>query len=277
MERVIQLVSALPSHSKNRVNLTNAFIDELWNSLQHPPLSYLGSASRFRKADGLGNNPMLPNLGKAGTPYARSVQPSIVLPESLLDPGLIFDAVFAREEFKEHPNRCSSIIFYWAGLVIHDLFQTSHEDMNTSLTSSYLDLSPLHGNNQEEQNQIRTFKDGKLKPDYFSSDRILGFPPGLGVILIMFNRFHNYVVEQLAVINKGGRFTKPNPDFPLESDKKARSQYDEDLFQTGCLITCGLYINITLIDYVSLPTRPGIFMLNIFRRYVLLLTLTVQT
>ena len=39
MERVIQLVSGLPAHSKARVDLTDSFIDELWNSLQHPPLS----------------------------------------------------------------------------------------------------------------------------------------------------------------------------------------------------------------------------------------------
>lgn len=39
MEKVIQLVSGLPAHSKTRVDLTNSFIDELWNSLQHPPLS----------------------------------------------------------------------------------------------------------------------------------------------------------------------------------------------------------------------------------------------
>lgn len=39
MERVIQLVSGLPAHSKSRIDLTASFVDELWNSLQHPPLS----------------------------------------------------------------------------------------------------------------------------------------------------------------------------------------------------------------------------------------------
>lgn len=39
MERIIQLVSGLPSNSKNRTELTNAFLDELWDSLPHPPLS----------------------------------------------------------------------------------------------------------------------------------------------------------------------------------------------------------------------------------------------
>jgi linoleate 10R-lipoxygenase len=39
MERVIQLVADLPGNSKNRTELTNVFLDELWNSIPHPPLS----------------------------------------------------------------------------------------------------------------------------------------------------------------------------------------------------------------------------------------------
>lgn len=39
MERIIQLVSGLPSNSERRSELTNAFLDELWESLPHPPLS----------------------------------------------------------------------------------------------------------------------------------------------------------------------------------------------------------------------------------------------
>lgn len=61
----------------------------------------------------------------------------------------------------------------------------------------------------------------------------------------MFNRFHNHVVQNLAAINENGRFRKPD-----EKDTAAYAKYDNDLFQTGRLITCGLYINIILKDYV---------------------------
>lgn len=64
------------------------------------------------------------------------------------------------------------------------------------------------------------------------------------------SRFHNHVVEELAAINENGRFTKPNPNLPEEQAKKAWAKYDEDLFQTGRLVTCGLFINITLYDYL---------------------------
>lgn len=66
------------------------------------------------------------------------------------------------------------------------------------------------------------------------------------MLLIMFNRFHNYVVEQLALINEAGRFTKPQEGLAGEKMRK----YDNDLFQTGRLITCGLYVNCILKDYV---------------------------
>ena len=71
-----------------------------------------------------------------------------------------------------------------------------------SQTSSYLDLSPLYGDVQEDQDHIRTFKDGKLKADCFSEQRLLGFPPGCGVLIIMYNRLHNYcVVSKQGILN----------------------------------------------------------------------------
>lgn len=60
------------------------------------------------------------------------------------------------------------------------------------------------------------------------------------------------MVEQLAAINEDGRFTE-NPKKPTVErygNDKPLNKRDDDLFQTGRLITCGLYINIILIDYV---------------------------
>jgi len=157
-------------------------------------------------------------------------------------------------------------MFYLVVIIIHgitlknvnlilDLFRTSHEDPNISLTSSYLDLSPLYGSNQEEQNLVRTFQDGKLKPDCFSENRLGAFPPGVGVLLLCFNRFHNYVVGQLASINETGKFSMPDRT-AIEKMTRARMpnstegdvqaavkaaydaaivKRDNDLFQTGRL------------------------------------------
>lgn len=76
-------------------------------------------------------------------------------------------------------------------VIIHDLFKTSHSDPSISLTSSYLDLSPLYGCNQAEQDKVRTFENGRLKPDCFAEARILGFPLGVSCLLVLFSRYHN--------------------------------------------------------------------------------------
>ncbi|KAH8805747.1 9,12-octadecadienoate 8-hydroperoxide 8R-isomerase [Xylogone sp. PMI_703] len=247
LEHLVQLLAKLPTSSKLSNDLTSSFINSLYNSLPHPPVSSLGSQYKYRSADGSNNNIRDPNLGKANTPYARSAKPVILQNIALPDPGIIFDSLMVRgETFEPHPNKISSMLFYLATIIIHDIFLTSHDDYTISMASSYLDLSPLYGTNQQEQDAMRTFKDGRLKPDSFSSKRILGFPPGVGAFLIMFNRFHNYVVTQLAMINENGRFTKPRDD----AGQEAWDKYDNDLFQTGRLVTCGLYANIILKDYV---------------------------
>lgn len=136
-----------------------------------------------------------------------------------------------------------------------DIFKTNHADYSINDTSSYLDLEPLYGTNQTEQDAVRAFVDGQLKPDAFSETRILGFPPGVSAFLVCFNRFHNYVVGEMAQINEGGRFSPPvladieamvqvamptatNDQIAAEVKKRfddAVAKRDNDLFQTGRL------------------------------------------
>ncbi|KAJ5694926.1 hypothetical protein N7455_002172 [Penicillium solitum] len=250
MERIIQMVADLPGNSKTRPELTSVFLDELWNSIDHPPLSYMGDEYKYRSADGSNNNPTLPWLGAANTPYCRTIAPLTIQPSGLPDAGLIFDTLFARQEFTPHPNKVSSVFFDWASLIIHDIFQTDYRQQHLNKTSAYLDLSILYGDIKEQQDLIRSHQDGKLKPDCFSEGRLQALPAACGVLLVMLNRFHNHVVGQLAEINENGRFSKPRPGLSEEDTKKAWAKRDEDLFQTGRLITCGLYINITLYDYL---------------------------
>ncbi|KAF2969292.1 hypothetical protein GQX73_g4248 [Xylaria multiplex] len=249
MEHTIQLVAGLPHGSRLRAELTNNFINELWNTLDHPPLLYMGDKHQYRQADGSWNNPMNPMLGAAGSTYSRTCRPTLQV-GALPDPELIFETIMKRTNYRKHPNNTSSILWYWADIVIHDLFWTDQRDITKNKTSSFLDLSPLYGSNQEMQDSVRTFKDGMMKPDTFADKRLLGQPPGVSVILVMFNRFHNYVAQNLAAINEGGRFTPPSPGLDEEKAAAAWKKYDNDLFQTARLITSGLYINITLVDYV---------------------------
>lgn len=245
LESIVQLAASLPAGSEALNGLSQAFIKLLWDNLQHPPLSNIGEHYKYRQADGSHNNILYPNLGKAGQPYARTVQPLTLQQGVKPDPGVLFDSLMARSgEPKEHPNKISSTLFHFASIIIHDIFHTDEHDYTKLKTSSYLDLSPLYGNNDKDQHKIRLFRDGLLVPDVFSNVRILGFPPGVAALLVCFNRYHNYIAMQLKTINENGRFTlNPKAKEPLK-------QQDEDLFQTARLITCGLYVNMILTDYV---------------------------
>ncbi|EMD84856.1 hypothetical protein COCHEDRAFT_1219837 [Bipolaris maydis C5] len=291
-------ITAALLRSQTRINLTNKLIDTLWDNLQHPPLSYMGGSLKvkiegdktevrltdtitykspengveitetmplrphamhqYRTPDGSYNNILSPDLGRAGTPYAKSVLTSKKLHGVKPDPGLLFDLLMAREEgtFKENPAGISSILFYHASIIIHDIFRTNRTNMNISDTSSYLDLAPLYGSSLADQLEIRTMKEGKLKPDTFHEKRLLGQPPGVNVMLIMYNRFHNYVAEILLKINENGRFTLAKFENPSPEDiARAVAKQDHDLFNTARLIVGGLYINICLHDYLRAITN----------------------
>ncbi|KAI1453979.1 linoleate diol synthase precursor [Annulohypoxylon moriforme] len=251
-ERIVTLLAKLPPYSREGKQATDAFINELWDTLEHPPAQLRSKESRYREADGSSNNVDFPAMGAANTRYARTTPAMYFQEPDLPDPGLLFDSLMNRgngDSFREHPNKISSMLFYLATIITHDIFQTDSQDPDINLTSSYLDLSPLYGRNIEEQKAVRSFQDGLLKPYCFSSRSPYGFPPGIGVFLIMFNRFHNHVVTQLAAINEGGRFSKPT-SIDDGGSQDAWEKYDNDLFQTGRLITCGLYVNIILKDYV---------------------------
>ncbi|KAK5116380.1 hypothetical protein LTR62_007927 [Meristemomyces frigidus] len=251
MERLVQSAALLPADNFQTA-ITDQFLTQLWNDLQHPPQTLLADEYQFRQPDGSKNNPQNPQIGAANMAYARTVTPKTMMPGALPDPGILFDSVMARQdpEGVPHPNKISSMLFYLASIIIHDVFKTDHCNFNMSATSSYLDLAPLYGSTWPEQKRMRTFKDGKIKPDCFSEPRLLTFPAGVGALLIMFNRYHNYVVEQLAAINEGDRFTVNPRQINVERYGETINKRDDDLFQTGRLITCGLYVNIILIDYV---------------------------
>ena len=178
----------------------------------HPPLTYLGDAFQYRSADGKFNSAIHPHLGQAGAPYAKTV-PSKTHPLGALpDAGDLFDLLMAREEGgRKSTSGLSTMLIYHATIIIHDIFRTNDRDKNISDSSSYLDLSPLYGYTMEMQRQVRDdkFKLGLLKPDTFAEDRLLRQPPGVCIMLVMYNRYHNYAATQLRRINENGRFVVP--------------------------------------------------------------------
>jgi len=203
----------------------------VYDDLSHPPATYLGTQYSYRTADGSYNNISDPKMGKAAEPYARSVQQTHALPRNMLpEAGLVFDTLLKREKVRApghlrssstvdgygfsssstradfpascfHSRRLSSIrkllfVFRLCRLVLIDLsksvFRTSHTNVSINETSSYVDLAPLYGNNEETMNKIRV-RDGRglILPDTFAEDRLLMLPPAVCVLLVLFSRNHN--------------------------------------------------------------------------------------
>lgn len=126
LENLIVLLAKLPPTSKEAKEITDGFVSQLWGTLDHPPVSSLGQEAKYRQADGSCNNVHMPMLGAANTAYARSVQPLVLQAPNQPDPSLIFDKLMARDDkkFVPHPCGLSSMFFYLATIIIHDLFQT---------------------------------------------------------------------------------------------------------------------------------------------------------
>ena len=115
MERLIALTASLPHNSAMRDKLTQKLVGTLWDSLQHPPLSYYGEQYQYRTADGSYNvsryivdeqsllipyqNILFPDFGMAGMPYAKSVRSVKALHGAKPDPSLLFDC---KQEFPIH-------------------------------------------------------------------------------------------------------------------------------------------------------------------------------
>ena len=191
MKAGASLVGSMPNDSKIRQALIASQVKAKYDKMLHPPLTYLGDAFQYRQADGKFNNVLIPHLGQAGAPYAKTV-PSKTHPLGALpDPGDLFDRLMARDEGgRNSPSGLTAMLIYHATLIIHDIFRTNDKDKNISDSSSYLDLSPLYGYTMEMQRKVRDdrYKLGLLKPDTFAEDRLLRQPPGVCIMLVMYNR-----------------------------------------------------------------------------------------
>jgi hypothetical protein len=56
LEHLVQLLSKQDDGSAISTQLTNAFINNLWNAIPHPPMTSLGKKYQYREADGSNNN-----------------------------------------------------------------------------------------------------------------------------------------------------------------------------------------------------------------------------
>lgn len=119
----------------------------------------------------------------------------------------VYEALLKRNgPFRPHPSGLNRLFFSFATVVIHECFQTSRTDPWVNETSSYVDLSTLYGNTENEQKRVRTYHNGEIYPDSIASERIMMMPPGVVAVLLMFSRNHNHIAESLLSVNEGTKY-----------------------------------------------------------------------
>ncbi|KAG7089000.1 hypothetical protein E1B28_012947 [Marasmius oreades] len=275
LEKILVLMSRLGDTKEKSEKLRKLgedierfVIDTLYKDLPHPPSTYLDTSYNlntsqqlpvttygsgavkyaFRTSDGSGYNPLFPSIGKAGTPYARSVTSTNLLPvSSLPDSGLVFDTLLKRDKFVEHPGGVSSLFFAFADLVIHSIFNTDPRDLAINNASSYLDLSILYGSSDEDVRRVRrTDGTGSLWDDVFSDRRLLRMPPASCALLILFSRNHNYIANKILSINEFRGYKNP-----LELNEKERKSQDDEIFNRARLVNSAYFVQVILGDYVG--------------------------
>lgn len=207
LENGVNMLQTLPSNSGLGAKIADDFIKMLYHDLPHPPGTITGPTARYRRHDGGNNNPWNPEMGKAGSPYSRSVPPLKAKGPNLPDPELVFEQLLKRNgPFRPHPSGLNRLFFSFATIVIHECFQTSRKDPWINETSSYVDLSTLYGNTEVEQERVRTHKNGTIYPDSVASERIMLMPPGVIALLMLFSRNHNTIAESLLSINEQEKY-----------------------------------------------------------------------
>jgi hypothetical protein len=247
LEHGVSMLQSLPRNSGLSSKVSGGFIKMLWRDLPHPPAALAGPENRYRRHDGGNNNHWDPEMGKAGSPYCRSVPPVKAKGPNLPDPELVFEKLLKRKgAFRPHPSGLNRLFFSFATVVIHECFQTSRDKQWINETSSYVDLSTLYGNTIDQQKHIRTYQNGLIHPDAIASERIMLMPPGVIAVLIMFSRNHNEIAYSLWSVNEDGKYG----DWDELSPEKQREQ-DEDIFQLARNINVGFFASVVLKDYVA--------------------------
>ncbi|KAI0034621.1 heme peroxidase [Vararia minispora EC-137] len=266
LEDLLSAMARLPPGNRLGRDLQEKVIGLLYDNLPHPPTSWVASENTtapppdgfdflHRSADGSHYTGVFPTLGMARTPYAQSVSTNLAVTlDPFPSPEIVYERLLKRDKFEKHPGGISSLFFAFANLVIHSIFSTDQSPgYYRNNVSSYLDLSPLYGSSEAEQDSVRRHDGtGKLFDDCFADARLLFMPPSTNALLVLFNRNHNasssvlYIAEQILNINEHGEFSDPPPE-----DPRARAYQEEKLFQTARLVNCGFFMQITLGDYVA--------------------------
>ncbi|KAK8135594.1 fatty acid oxygenase, partial [Apiospora sp. TS-2023a] len=199
--------------------------------------------------------------------YPRPFDPGSPATNQLPEPAQVFDTLLARGvAVRDNLSQISSLFLHFSALISIDRSASPRLNCLQQHTKykgrRRLRLAPLYGRSSAEASTVRVFSNGLLKNDMFAFSEAWRMYPGVRTLLVMFNRFHNYTAGGLLA------YVHPTTIKPFEIGSNCNrfpksltaTERDEAVYQKARRITCRLYINIILNDY--LRTFLGIHRTN---------------
>ncbi|KDQ52626.1 hypothetical protein JAAARDRAFT_50265 [Jaapia argillacea MUCL 33604] len=171
------------------------------------------------------------------------------------DVGKVFDDLLSakNEGFNPHPNKISGMAFAFATVISLTLSRTCPSKWEYNDTAHCFDLSPLYGLNEKEEELVRDKNgQGMLSPDCFCEDRRIFLMPAVSVLLVLWNRNHNFIARRL-LIDKDSKWIDPSTVNP-SADRKLHpdlADQDDKIFKTAHMINCGIFRNVVLEDFLK--------------------------
>ncbi len=270
--------------------------------------------TRFRSADGTCNDLDNPHVGAAGVAFSRNVGPEFIdhdAQEKLMSPNPkeVSQELFTRDEFKPVPF-LNMLAASWIQFMNHDwlthgpnqtknphvvsykgktyeIDRTKENNLDSSQykkefgkttlndVTHWWDGSQIYGSNQEEQNAVRSFAEGKMATVMENGRELLpknsalnpannrqnigyevtGFRENWWVGLSMLH--HLFVLEHNAIANMLiKRYVTKDPQTKLwiwkngkEVKKLNDKELDEQVFQTARLINAAVMAKIHTVEW----------------------------
>ncbi|KAI0783123.1 heme peroxidase [Abortiporus biennis] len=167
----------------------------------------------------------------------------------------VFDELLQRKQntVGHTNNGLSRMTSAFMDLIWLNTFKPDSTGAQMNSISPTFDLFPLYG--PETSTIDIRLKDGygRLAPDCFYDDRLFFMSDATSVLLILLNRNHNFIAQQLLNHPRSSWVT-PNDVFDMDSGiiKPDWEKQDEEIFRMARLINCAQFRNIVSEDFLKL-------------------------
>ncbi|KAF8623795.1 hypothetical protein AX17_007298 [Amanita inopinata Kibby_2008] len=254
----IPLLGPSPADTLDKLSRAPS-IDDRQNAVQKIMEDYMRSSQSSQAKDGAKLNAAAIKLcsvhpingdNEDDNAFCQAVISSLAEPE-FPDAENVYERLLRASDTMAHPNDVSGMAFAVATILALSLYREAdpHSRSEHNGTSPYLDLSPLYGVDETDTDKIR-MKDGRgmLSPDCFCEDRLDMLPDSVPALLVLWNRYHNYVAMRLLLYNEKNEWVDPSN---VEHEVERPEIQDDEIFNLARSLTCIHFMNVIRGDFLK--------------------------